>query len=106
MADDDESTKSLLGMIRELVQVTSEWGDSIVLEDRFRAMVEDAGNADGSSASASDHESDSSKIDFGLLGLDRFKDTEGNPYLGYRMNGDSAPDLSTFHLFWEEEGGT
>jgi hypothetical protein len=106
-SEDEESTNALLGMIRELVQATSEWDGSIALDDKFKAMVESADPADSSSSSAgSGPVAGSCEIDLGLLGLDRFGGFVDAPR-DYELEGasaDSAGDLSRLGSLWDEGG--
>ncbi|KAK0435770.1 hypothetical protein EV421DRAFT_1985843 [Armillaria borealis] len=41
---DDDGSNLLLGIIRELVEETSQWNTSLYMDDKFKSMIETAGN--------------------------------------------------------------
>ncbi|KAF8639883.1 hypothetical protein AX17_001137 [Amanita inopinata Kibby_2008] len=41
---EDQDTYNLLGMIRELVEETNDWDDSLFLDNNFRLMIEQSQN--------------------------------------------------------------
>ncbi|KAJ7771402.1 hypothetical protein DFH07DRAFT_711054, partial [Mycena maculata] len=113
----------LLGIIRELVEETSEWDPSNVfmsqnfktllqesgiaatksVRGEFVAVVPGAGKPEEPSAftdSESDQSTRSAEVDLGLLGLDIFRNESF-----YDVESHTAEDSTNSVSFWDEDSG-
>ncbi|KAK0487003.1 hypothetical protein EDD18DRAFT_657024 [Armillaria luteobubalina] len=74
---DDDGSNLLLGIIRELVEETSQWDTSLYMDDKFKSMIETAGN-EGRGLEKCESVASPVEVDLGLLGLEVFRGQFGN----------------------------
>ncbi|KAK0491065.1 hypothetical protein IW261DRAFT_1435475 [Armillaria novae-zelandiae] len=74
---DDDGSNLLLGIIRELVEETSQWDTSLYMDDKFKSMIETAGN-EGRGLEKCESVTSPVEVDLGLLGLEVFRGQFGN----------------------------
>ncbi|KAK0190905.1 hypothetical protein F5146DRAFT_1195699 [Armillaria mellea] len=74
---DDDGSNILLGIIRELVEETSQWDTSLYMDDKFKSMIETAGN-EGRGMEKCESVASPVEVDLGLLGLEVFRGQFGN----------------------------
>lgn len=92
--EDEEDPNVILGIIRELVEETSDWDSSLFMDETFRTMIENsgvapstipskraAGNSEASSGSDTSatlvDSGRSTEVDLALLGLSNFTHRDG-----------------------------
>ncbi|KAK0468398.1 uncharacterized protein EV420DRAFT_463484 [Desarmillaria tabescens] len=74
---DDDGSNLLLGMIRELVEETSQWDTSLYMDDKFKSMIETAGS-EARGLEKCESVASPVEVDLGLLGLEVFRGQFGN----------------------------
>ncbi|KAK0242814.1 hypothetical protein EDD85DRAFT_986212 [Armillaria nabsnona] len=74
---DDDGSNLLLGIIRELVEETSRWDTSLYMDDKFKSMIETAGD-EGRGLDRCESVASPVEVDLGLLGLEVFRGQFGN----------------------------
>ncbi|SJL02032.1 uncharacterized protein ARMOST_05356 [Armillaria ostoyae] len=74
---DDDGSNLLLGIIRELVEETSQWDTSLYMDDKFKSMIEIAGS-EGRGLDKCESVASPVEVDLGLLGLEVFRGQFGN----------------------------
>ncbi len=74
---DDDGSNLLLGIIRELVEETSRWDTSLYMDDKFKSMIETAGD-EGRGPDKCESVASPVEVDLGLLGLEVFRGQFGN----------------------------
>ncbi|PBL02590.1 hypothetical protein ARMGADRAFT_1023795 [Armillaria gallica] len=74
---DDDGSNLLLGIIRELVEETSRWDTSLYMDDKFKSMIETAGD-EGRGPDKCESVASPVEVDLGLLGLEVFRGKFGN----------------------------
>jgi hypothetical protein len=80
-SDRNSKDDPLLEIIRELVEVTRSWDESVFVNESFKSMVKNSVSGEVPSGAASDLTGTSVEIDLGLLGLNRFiHDQDGKDY--------------------------
>lgn len=100
-----EDSKLLLGILRELVEETSEWDASLFMDQNFKAMIEGSAVSRekltaSRSALSSDH---SQEVDLGSLGIDIFR-SDGETFIPHTGSSPSANDNAGMVSFWDERG--
>lgn len=85
---DDNDPSILLGIIRELVEETSQWDADLYMDDNFKSMIQ--GSGAGPSGQDGSFAADRSvEMDLGLLGLDVFRTEDfSNGYEEEARNGE------------------
>ncbi|KAJ6539377.1 hypothetical protein B0H19DRAFT_1240132 [Mycena capillaripes] len=111
---DEDDPNVLLGIIRELVEETSEWDPSgVFMNSSFKNLLQESGitptksarggfvgaEADTEHKSNGEQSTRSAEVDLGLLGLDIFK--SGSFYDGRSSKTNSTNLVS----FWDEDSG-
>lgn len=107
-----EDSNLLLGIIRELVEETSEWDASLFMDQNFKAMIQGSGFSTLPRETLIDSKSPpnglspdhSEEVDLGNLGIDIFR-SDGETFIPPTGN-PSSPGNNSVELvsFWDERG--
>lgn len=115
--EEQDDPSVLLGIIRELVEETSEWDPgSVFMSQNFKTLLQESGmtstkslrggfvvgeteESSGWTESEIDQSTRSAEVDLGLLGLDMF---QTDPF---RVESYSAEDSTNLVSFWDESSG-
>lgn len=107
---DDDDPNILLGMIRELVEETSEWDSSLFMDEGFKSLIQESKMSVRAATDKGSHgipEERSAEVDLGLLGLDIFRNDSKTSLLerpkGHREK-QAERQKGDLVSFWDDGG--